>query len=238
MTALINHGEAKATGGRFTVRIDDNQPAQMLINGPDSVTYHIALWMEDFAWIGIEPDEYYFQSAWSQKVDMNISYFNHGPVLPPRPFHESFFPEIPYCESAYPYAPHITAEAVMSDYLQENKLIITGDDLLSRYSLYAFFCQLWGLPQPRQVFIPRLRLSNGGELTDVSKTLGNFKISDLRDQGHTADEIRGVLAEACLIDPRGSWLVANLKRNPVLEAGALGGINVTDEITGQRHEQS
>jgi glutamyl/glutaminyl-tRNA synthetase len=236
MAALVNEAEAKASGGHFTVRLDDNQPEQLLRNGPDAVTFYGAAWMADFDWMGIEPEEYFFQSAWSQRVDMHIAYFNHGPVLAPRPFQESFFPEIPYCDSPYPFAPHITAEAVISDYLQENNLIITGEDLLSRYSLYAYFCELWGLPQPRQVFIPRLRLANGGELTDVSKTLGNFKISDLRDQGHTADEIRGVLAEACLIDPAGLWLVTNLKQRPVLEAGALGGINVTNEITGARHE--
>jgi hypothetical protein len=57
---------------------------------------------------------------------------------------------------------------------------------------------------------------DGYEMTDVSKTRGDWKIADLRKNGVTPNTIISILAESCLTDTSGDWKVSNIKSRPAL----------------------
>jgi glutamyl/glutaminyl-tRNA synthetase len=215
-TCLVNEYEAHTSGGKFIVRFEDNQTEWMLKvhNAPEIIQGM----MEDLAWLGIEIDEYLIQSEMEQQGKDLMQVMSSSDL---RAAHRISFdqqPELTYSnETPYPYAPHLTAERVTMDYMSRINLLIRGNDLVSEYSLYAYFCERFGIERPRMVYIPRLQAPGGGELLNnsLSKTAGKFKIADFRAQGMSVKELLNRLCYSCLIDPDGDWSMKNIKRDPV-----------------------
>jgi hypothetical protein len=58
-------------------------------------------------------------------------------------------------------------------------------------------------------------MESGEQLSDVSKRYGNNSIHEYREKGWKPEDLKAKLAEACLIDPSGPWLIANVKPRPV-----------------------
>jgi glutamyl/glutaminyl-tRNA synthetase len=99
--------------------------------------------------------------------------------------------------------------------------VVTGIDLLPRFSLYCDCCEVMRLPIPRQRFMPRLMCERDGELDTVSKTGGQWQVGALRDAGVPAERVLDALAHACLIDARAGWALDNILDQPVIDEEML-----------------
>lgn len=226
--ALVNEAEAHSTGGRFLVRFDDNQKQWMDKQAPGEARGYADRMREDLEWFGIRVDGYSFQTdvetwvpaheIWNrltgQKYPLNNltqgASQSHAPEVPTDP------------SSQYPYAPFLTAEKVVFDYMQKIDLLIRGFDLLGEYSLYSYLCDLWNIPIPRQIFLPRLQLSEGkgfNSRVDVSKTSSKCMVRDMK-KAFSAASLQEMLAIAYLKAPEGPWLASNVKAMPVLKGGS------------------
>lgn len=221
---LVNEAEAHANNGKFTVRFDDNQDAylygvswtgkRMTPNDIDDVKKNMR---ETIEWLGIKVDGWSSQRENETRVDEFLSFINKGALRVRKVYTSQTNPELHWdsFDTPYPYVPWFTAEKVLYDYLDGVNCLIRGEDLLSEWSLYMYFCDLWGIPAPRQVFLRRLRLGDGSELLDISKTRGTGTISQFRALGWSAKDLIAKLAEACLIEPDKPWLISNCKVNPI-----------------------
>jgi hypothetical protein len=221
--ALVNQTYAQERGWQFNVRFDNNQHQNAAIHGMAGLARIRTAWEEDLAWLGISVDHY------SSDQELHRTAFclcerRHPGLL--KPGFNALTDELDFAVGAayYPYAPEITALKVVMDHLQDVQILIRGDDLLTEYALYRYFEDLLYYPRPiPQLFIPRLKLQAGSELksaahaTEISKTVGNFSLRKMREQGFTPGEIRYILASSCLLDPSVGWILANLKPQPIYE---------------------
>ena len=213
--ALVNQAEAHASGGKFVVRMEDNQPEWVWRLGIKQIGYYCISARQDLEWCGVLADEWIVQSEIECKVADTMQFlpgelrgehkFMFRPVEAPRsPIHH------------YPYAPYLTAEKVVMDMMSGVNLLIRGYDLISEHCLYLHFCDLFGLQFPRMVYLPRLCLPGGEDVQpDVSKTIGNYKIEDFYRRGCSAVELLDLLSISCLLDPSKPWLIDNVKAKPI-----------------------
>jgi glutamyl/glutaminyl-tRNA synthetase len=221
---LVNEAEAHSTGGKFWVRFDDNQPE---LNATDSMreenpnpgyTEQIKAKMkDDLEWFGLNVDRWASQEELEPRVKQFMNRLNGGPLTVRQQWcsHENPICQWTNYDTTYPYVPWFTAEKVICDYLENINVLIRGEDLLNEFSLYRYFTDLWTLYPVQQVFLARLVMATGEQLADVSKHHGNDSIQEYRQKGWTAEALREKLAEACLIDPKGPWLINNVKPRPV-----------------------
>lgn len=223
---LVNEAEARRIpGGKFVVRFDDTQEAYL--HGVSWTGKRVSVgeikiiksnMMDDLEWLGVKVDEY--QEQWEMEARMLdlFHHLNQGEFL--RGVRTCYTsqtnPEMHWCnfDVGYPYFPQLTAEKVVYDFLSGSNLIIRGDDLLDEWSLYYYFCDIWGIPFPRQVFLKRLQKADGGEMLDVSKTRGGDTIRAYRESGVSPKDLIAALAKICLVDPKGPWLIENLQLEP------------------------
>ena len=218
--ALVNECEAKKSGGQMHVLLDDIQPWWRNQLG-DKIGEYSRAAVEDLQWLGIKIGDVVSQHDRYDEIADDLEYlgFLENPL--------TGNPTLDYDAAAfaivgepgrhfYPYVPFLTVCKVVWDRRLGVTHVIRGDDLITEMSLYAHYCTRLGCPIPRQTFLPRLRLEQG-ELTDVSKTTGNWKLHGLRDQGWTAASVRRCLADSCLIDRTGEWTANNIKPCPILE---------------------
>lgn len=222
--ALVNEAEAHANNGKFSVRFDDTQEvykwgvswtgARMTKEEIEKTADQMA---DELLWMGLQVDAFLYQSNLEEHVNKFLLHLNRGPLEVKKVYTSQTNPECHWMgwDVNYPYVPWLTAEKVLYDYLTGCNLLIRGDDLLGEWSLYMYFCDLWGLPVPRQVFLKRMKYSGGAEMLDISKTRGSGTIAQYRADGWTAAELKKVMARACLIDVDGPWLIKNLKAEPV-----------------------
>ena len=113
----------------------------------------------------------------------------------------------------------MTIHRVIMDVYAGVTLLIRGNDLLTEHCLYMHLCDRLGLPAPRCVYLPRLKLQGKKELLgSISKTSGGYSIARYREEGWTADELMVKLRHACLKDPTGEWAIRNVKQEPAWTA--------------------
>jgi glutamyl/glutaminyl-tRNA synthetase len=223
MTLAVNAYEAHASGGKFIMRFDNDQPQWNIRLGPEAVADFEDAWIDDLEWLGVEWDECIYQKDWEEIVQMRLMYLNKGPLPVRRPVCESLFPELTFTDmSPYPYTPHLTAEKVVMDWMNGVNLVIRGWDLLDEFSHYCYFCDLWGIPQPRQVFLPRLMVCDGENIIDISKTAGNYGVAGLREKGLSPAQVWSMVEHACLKNPCGSFSLDNLKTTPLIHEHTEG----------------
>jgi len=117
--------------------------------------------------------------------------------------------------TAFPYVPQQTAERVVMDVMNGITHIIRGEEFALEYSLYRYYYDKFKfkLPAPKFIFLPRLE----GRRGDISKTAGGYSIAELRGDGYTAQDIKDMLAKACLSCPQNGWYLYNLKREPRID---------------------
>ncbi|MDB5341893.1 MAG: glutamate--tRNA ligase [Schlesneria sp.] len=210
---LLNQRTAKKSGGRFLVRFDDDQPHWIQSIGKQGVADSCQSIIEDLDWMGIDVDGYSYQS---REREANEQFIKDLPGI--RPLSVSGYgapPMIVSCDRPYPYVPYLTAIKVAQDYREQVDCVIRGDDLISEFSLYCYFCERLSIPIPTFFYVPKL-LYQGDDLTDVSKTRGNFRVRDLRAKGLTPQTMVSILATACLKVPKGEWSFENIKQIPAL----------------------
>jgi glutamyl/glutaminyl-tRNA synthetase len=217
--ALVNAYEAHNSGGKFTLRFDDNQVYWKWKYAPQQISEFAQGIIEDINWIGIPIDDFQKQSemeddAWSLLLKSRID------AKMRRPFYHEQIPEYPTMPDfgAYPYAWDLTAEKVVMDFTSHINLLIRGEDLATEYSLYAYFCEMCGIPNPHHVYLPRLRMAGHNELqNEISKTNGFYQIRQFRAKGYKPFDVLDLLRESCLIDVKGTWNIHNIKIDPTVE---------------------
>jgi glutamyl/glutaminyl-tRNA synthetase len=216
--ALVNQAEARHGHGKFIVRFeDDNRDWLWRVPHEKQLEYARGM-IDDLAWLGIEADEYQYQSQMEARMQESLLYLNGGPLKEEyRIQFEGLTPLIPYLDYAVAaYNPHMTAERVIYDAMSQINYVIRGEDLITEYSLYYNLCDRWGIARPEHAYLARLVMQNGGELCpEISKTSGRFKIKDFRNLQIQPEDVLARLRIACLVDPQSDWLISNLKKRPV-----------------------
>lgn len=216
--ALVNRDEARKSCGRFVLRLDDNQSSWRQRLGDAELHRYGLAQLVDLEPFDLRPDAVIWQSAREGAVQQFLArqprfqpIFDHYPTIE----HTPRWVGPPQGFAPFPLMTYITAERVVLDHEIGVTLLIRGQELIPETSLYAYFCLLFGFPVPEFVYLPRLCCRDGAELADVSKTAGNWKLSDLR-QRWTAQEIVNMLARSCLKEPDQPWLIANVLPEPRL----------------------
>lgn len=216
-TLLVNEQFAHAaTGGFFYVRFDDtSQAITVEMKDIDRVPQIIRQQEEDINWLGIKVDGWSKQSDLTEKIYIKIrDTFVMHPLL--RDIHPHYLPTIIRSGNTcipYPYTPYQTLERVFLDNALGVTHVIRGEDFVTEYSLYRYFCERLEFPYPKFIFLPRLMSKSG----DISKTNGGYKISDMRSNGYTPQQVIDLLVKACLFYPENGWDIYNLKPNPQLD---------------------
>lgn len=209
---LMNQQASKDTGGKFIVRWDDSNPAWVNVLGAERMSAIRDGQREDMEWVGIQPSEWRTQidiigevHEWIAKKGVTL--------LPDNPL--PYTPEIigqPAGSILYPLTTTLTAEKVVMDWMESTNLLIRGFDLITEYSLYGYYCRVFGLPEPQHIYLPRLRWSDG----DMSKSVGSKTVCELRRCGYTPEQVRRMVEKACLFLPENGWKISNLKAQPCL----------------------
>lgn len=206
---LINQEEARASGGKFTVRFDDTQRSWNYLAGEGKVEEYIEGMKDDLEWIGVRPDVYHRQSEMMEMVDDLLA----------RELH--YFPDKQWwsCDQgaeligcshhAYPYTDRLTCEKVVMDVIEGVTWMIRGMDLLSEDCLYKHYCAKMLINAPRTTYVPRVACGS-----ELSKTAGKYKIRDFRTIGMSASDLLNLLERDCLTTK--CWRVANIKDNPMI----------------------
>ena len=217
---LVNQYEAHLHGGVFKVRFDDtHREWREFHTGPEKLAENAKQFLEEMAWLGIEPEEVCYQSEMLPTV--HASLHRAAGYTPPRePLgydqYAIAFDGVAY----YPYALPLVAEKVWMDvFIQQVDYLIRGIDLITEFSLYNYFVELLGLRRVQHVYLPRLTEGTGDlNYVDgiVSKTSARQMVAQYRAAGFTPPQVRELLAKACLVDPDGPWAITNVKRQPMI----------------------
>jgi len=207
---LFNEQFAHNNGGKFYVRFEDTCQALITENiPPEHIKPIMQLQRNDIEWLGIDVDVWDTQAIWKDEADKKISqYIKLDKLRIPYPHNMPV--SIGTVDEFYPYTPYHTAFRVVLDNMIGITHVIRGNEFLTEYSLYYFFCDLFGYDVPHFLYIPRLVSSSG----DISKSHGGYSIAELRASGYNPKEIRKLLRESCLKWPNNGWTFQNLKVNP------------------------
>lgn len=210
-TIFVNEYYAHSNNGKFIVRFDDatNLVRSMPKGKPEKIMKYQR---EDIEWMEFEVDEWIYESEIHHEVRERLHKLGWKDIYE-APLGSEIAPMVMKEEKgwvAIPYVPNMTAERVVMDNMIKTTHIIRGDDFMTEFSLYSYFCQIFEFHTPEFVFLPRLTGIRG----DISKTAGGFKIADLRSNGYTPQEIRTMMAKACLISPGNGFQLYNIKSYP------------------------
>jgi len=208
----------QAIADQFLLRFDDNQDYWKAKLGEAAIEQYAAGQLRDLLWMGIRPDAVAYNSKMEDAMHCEMAHSHWRMVYVPL----GTAPTIVSNPRIEPWGPelYLTAEKVILDHAQGVTTMARGLELLQENALYLYLCGIFGYPIPEMVYIPRLMAQDGQELTDISKTRGDWKVQDLRGHGVSPEAVLAVLREACLIDPDGGWRPINIKGRPVLSGGA------------------
>lgn len=215
---LVNQYEAQARGARFLVRFDDTQ-----VHWAKWVRsrYYLRLYaermLEDLEWLGLAPDEVVYQSDIVGEIHRRVKDL-YGMELPPERNGADYAPVVVGMPMPMCYTAGLVPEKVMMDFDMRADLLIRGMDLLDEFALYVYWCERFRIHRVCHVYLPRLRLADGGDpdyYGTVNKTGGVLTVRQFRAQGFSPEQIRRKLAEACLKDADGLWAVENVRERPV-----------------------
>lgn len=214
--ALVNATEAHYTGGKFIVRADDTHDLwNHWIKKDERDLYwkdyqeQLGLFMDVDVWerasemltpreiIGDNPHlECLPRQAWGNmqkiewRVEANMRVFNYD------------FRDV--------------IEKVIWDYHQKVNLLIRGEDLITEAQLYEHVTYILGLPAMRQIYLPKLMASTQQDdiRTSISKSERVYSLEKQIPEFGVEGTL-SLLRKACLIDPQGEFLAANIKPNPI-----------------------
>lgn len=210
--ALVNEAFAREHGGRFIVRWDDSHPLRIQSMGKERIANILQSQQRDLDWLEFQPDENIKQSDVIEDVRHRLRckipahmLSDEVVVTTPRLLGNVYL-------QIYPLTPTLTAEKVLMDFDEGVTHLIRGVDLISEYSLYQYYCRLLEIPQPKHIYFPRLQWQHG----DMSKTLGAKTVASLRDEYYTPQDVRDLVAKACLYHPPDGWSLYNIKGAPCL----------------------
>ena len=210
-TILVNEYYAHSNDGKFIVRFDDatDLVRAMPKGKPEQIMKYQR---EDIEWMGFEVDEWIYESEIRQEVHERLHRLGWDGIYE-TPLNSEVIPIVMKEEKgwvAIPYIPNQTAERVVMDNMIGATHLIRGDDFITEFSLYCYFCQIFDFKTPEFVFLPRLTGVRG----DISKSAGGYKLAELRSNGYIPQEIRTMMAKACLISYGNGFQLHNIKSFP------------------------
>jgi len=214
MTLLINEYFACTRGGRFFVRFDDS--SDIVTSSPsDEVEKILSSQVDDITWLQMNVNRWVSQKEILPEVKARLCELKYEfmPEVKTGYHKLPYFPRMGTSWIPYPYVVQQIAERVVMDNMEDVTHLIRGDDFATEYSLYCYFCQRFNFKIPEFVFLPRLSSLRG----DISKTNGGFKIEDYRNSGHSPDDLKAMLMNACLFYPSNGWELYNIKPNPRID---------------------
>jgi len=211
---LVNEQFAHQANGKFYVRFDDTSPTiNIEMEHPERVPTIIEAQREIIEWLGIKVDGWQKQSDILEEVHALMKP-RYAILNDPYPHYLPVSIRLGNTWEPYPYAPYQTAERVIMDRMLNITHVIRGEEFLTEYSLYRYFCDIFNYPYPQFICLPRLTSKYG---RNISKTNGGYTIAELRGNGYTAKEIISLLEHACLNWYRNGWSLYNLKVEPRLD---------------------
>jgi glutamyl/glutaminyl-tRNA synthetase len=212
-----------AESDSMLLRFDDNQRYWIEKLGYNAMQQIAATQLRDLLWMGLEPDSVSYNSQMEEMTLAELAACSHFRVVQDfSPCNPETKPVIRARIEPWGASSWLVAEKVVLDHMQHISVLVRGLELLQENSLYMYLCGIFGYKIPgKMVYIPRLMAGDGRELTDVSKTRGDWKVCDLRSRGVTPERILGALRASCLVDPGGPFLARNIKYNPVLKEEML-----------------
>ena len=220
--AKLNQVMAYETGGKFVLRFDDNSRHIMRDHGgPESMALIAQRQSDDLLWMGIHPSKVVYQSEEEEEVKQFLAQSKFQMVIDhafegmrdTEPVIMAYTPTI----SPMRMATFIIAERVIQDRWSDVDTVIRGIDLLQNHTLYMYFCALFGFRFPKMYYMPRLMATaDDGPYANVSKTMGNWKVSRFKELGASPEDVYSILEEACLVDRQGPWHIHNIKDTPRL----------------------
>ena len=211
--AYVNEYVAHSTAGKFIFRADDMQAIWRTRLSKETIENIVADQLHDISWAGLKPDIYASDSNLDDEITTRLKEYAGSLVVRDMRWVDNSAEWVGSDAVLYPYHAHLTAKKVIADEINTVNCLIRGMDLITESSLYAYFCDLWGIPQPRQVYLPRLITDDG----EMSKTKGGHTIRYYRDAGIFPDELKQMLAKACLKDPEAPWAIENVRLDPNLK---------------------
>lgn len=210
MTLLINEQFAHQSSGKFLVRFDDVTPPML----PKRVTKIMEAQRRTIEWLDVKVDGWMVESSVLDEVRDRLDKLGHVYV------NDFGYHELPIYTrfintdwKAFPYVPQQTAERVVMDNMSNVTHLIRGEEFALEYSHYRLKCDEFKFHHPQFIFLPRLEGKHG----DISKTAGGYSVDELRADGYTADDLKDMLANACLSCPQNGWNLYNLKREPRID---------------------
>lgn len=207
-TAFVNQAVSRESEGRFIVRYDDSNPAWVSQLGRDRMELIIKGQREDMEWMGLNP---YYWKKQSDIIDEVQEWIGKRISLLP----DDALPATPGIIGGeglvlYPLTATLTAEKVVMDWMDGINMLIRGIDLITEYSLYQYYCRVFELPEPKHIYLPRLKWAYG----EMSKSAGSQTVCELRNSGYAPRQVKDRLETACLILPSNGWTLDNLKGSP------------------------
>lgn len=211
---LVNERIAHQSGGKFIVRFDDTSSTTQKLH-PDKVRSLALIQKETIEWLGVQVDEWLWQSELRKdifRMDVYKNWLQSGlkdmdTVRLPLSIRMAGTQWNPY-----PYQVYQTFERVVMDNMSSVTHVIRGEEFLTEFSLYLYYCDLCNFPHPEFIFLPRLKYSG----KDISKTNGGHTIAEYRASAYGPEEIIAIVEKAVLEWPPNGWQLWNLKREPEL----------------------
>jgi glutamyl/glutaminyl-tRNA synthetase len=215
---LFNEHMAHSTGGRFYVRIEDNQVDTLHSVSGAEMQRISDRQQEAIEWLGIYVDEYKRQSEMDLEMkefvahhDWFIPEYRWPYSIPLNPALGAYNPEQ---GEWFPYAPYLTYCKVIYDELAGVNVVIRGDDLRSEFALYQHYRQQLRLKEIPHYYLPRLYGPNG-EI--VSKFHTARPVLEYKAGGWEAGQLLRDLGQAVLKEPADGWDIFNVKKDPRLD---------------------
>jgi len=213
-----------AEADKVALRFDDNQTYWVKLLGHKKMREIAEQQLYDLNWMGFKFSDICYQSKMEEIVLRRLATSPHWRMVPEHWASDpSTYPIIisePPIEAFGSYF-FIAAEKVILDYVMNTDLLVRGLEFLQENALYSYFCGVFGFPIPKMIYVQRLMTHGGSELSDISKTLGNWRIEDLRNAGISQRDIMTVLRDSCLKNPSGSFGISNLKGAPELSVSSI-----------------
>jgi len=112
-------------------------------------------------------------------------------------------------------SPMLVAARVRADIEEEIGVVIRGEELLVELQFYEYLNSALGGKPRELVYLPRLRVRCNGEVTTISKTVGNLQLRDLFKQASPQEWLDRVL-KVVLVDCDRPLSWDNVHRDPII----------------------
>ena len=146
---LINEHYAHDNNGKFYVRFDDTSAAiHTEMAHPEIAKEILKRQREDIEWLGVKVDGWIIQSEILEEVHEKMQP-RYAILQDKRPHYLPVSIRLGNSWTPYPYVPFETAERVIMDQMIGATHLIRGEEFLTEYSMYRYFCEIFNFDYPK-----------------------------------------------------------------------------------------